>query len=324
YDLAAVPYTGKPQGIAPPTLKSPLAGGDITVKYGGSPTVPVNVGTYAVTVDVENVTDYVDTLGMPLGDFVIRKAVPTAAYLDYVLSDFIYDGESHGITVKPKEGVVGLGAITVRYDGSESPPEAEGEYAVTVDIVESDNYEAVTLELGHIVIYRMPRPNLIRKVTVEPSAYYDISPSPGVHSVESGRDMILTLTPLASLPSGYVPQVTTDRRLVPDSEQSIEILPNADGTYTVRIRSVLEAAVVTVTAVAFQSADRIAPAQVWSYGRQLYVAASVSGRAYIYNVSGRVVKIVPTVAGETVAQALSPGIYFVSTGGKSFKVVIIE
>jgi hypothetical protein len=136
--------------------------------------------------------------------------------------------------------------------------------------------------------------------------------------------MILTLTPLASLPSGYVPQVTTDRRLVPDSEQSIEILPDADGTYTVRIRSVLEAAVVTVTAVAFQSAEQAVPAQVWSYGRQLYIASSVSGRAYIYNVSGRVVKIVPTVAGETVAQALSPGIYFVSTGGKSFKVVITE
>ncbi|MDR2139086.1 MAG: hypothetical protein LBP50_06025, partial [Tannerella sp.] len=204
----------------------------------------------------------------------------------------------------------------------------DGAYTVTVEIAGNDNYEAVTLSLGAFAIYRPPVPEIRRTVTLAPSPYYDISPAPGVYRIASGRDMVLTLTPLATLPAGHVPQVTTGRRILADDEGGITVESNADGTYTVHIHRIQETTAVTVTATAVSSgvtsSGSLPAARVWSYGKQLFITAAVSGRAQVYNAGDRLVKLLSTVAGETVTQSLPPGIYLIAIEGKSYRVVITE
>ncbi|MDR1098260.1 MAG: hypothetical protein LBL57_09020 [Tannerella sp.] len=54
-----------------------------------------------------------------------------------------------------------------------------------------------------------------------------------------------------------------------------------------------------------------AAVRVWSYGQRLYVAGGATGgQAYIYNLSGAVVKILPYAAGETVSETLPAGIIY--------------
>ncbi|MDR1223158.1 MAG: hypothetical protein LBL07_09850 [Tannerella sp.] len=48
--------------------------------------------------------------------------------------------------------------------------------------------------------------------------------------------------------AGFVPYVTTGRRLLPDDEGGVRITYNSDGTYTVRIMRIQEETTVTVTA----------------------------------------------------------------------------
>jgi hypothetical protein len=75
FDLSPVPYDGTPQGIAVPTLNSPYTdtGATVTVKYNGNADLPVDAGTYAVTVDIENSQNF-DDATLTLGDFIITPA----------------------------------------------------------------------------------------------------------------------------------------------------------------------------------------------------------------------------------------------------------
>jgi len=65
-------YTGSPQGIGSVSGIDGL--GAITVKYGGSITVPVNAGTYTVTVDLADGTNYLAANGLALGSYTIERA----------------------------------------------------------------------------------------------------------------------------------------------------------------------------------------------------------------------------------------------------------
>ncbi|MCL2218416.1 MAG: YDG domain-containing protein [Chitinispirillia bacterium] len=64
-------YTGSPRGIGPVTL--PGTGyGSITVLYAGSENLPVEIGTYAVTVNVAGGDNYLAVSGVHLGDYKIE------------------------------------------------------------------------------------------------------------------------------------------------------------------------------------------------------------------------------------------------------------
>lgn len=78
--------------------------------------------------------------------FTVEKATPTVNDFNFTApTDLTYDGNEKTATVKAKDGIEGMGSITVKYygaDGQElngAPTEA-GDYTVKVDVEEGDNY----------------------------------------------------------------------------------------------------------------------------------------------------------------------------------------
>jgi hypothetical protein len=168
------------------------------------------------------------------------------------------------------------------------------------------------------------RPVILRRVTLDVSPHFLSDVPAGLSYVESSRDLVITLTPRATLPDDYLPQVTTSRTT--DSEGGITVTHNG-GAWTVRIRRVQEAITVTIAAVASSAGTAtavadIADAQVRTFGSRLYIAATQPGEAYIYNVYGMRVKAVPVIAGETVAGTLPAGVYIVVLEGRRYKVAV--
>ena len=73
-ETAGVDYTGNTITVAAPILKSGKEGvGEITVKYDGSTTAPVNVGSYPVTFDVAEGQNYNAVSGLSIGTLKINK-----------------------------------------------------------------------------------------------------------------------------------------------------------------------------------------------------------------------------------------------------------
>jgi hypothetical protein len=62
--------------------------------------------------------------------------------------------------------------------------------------------------------------------------------------------------------------------------------------------------------------------KVWAYGSTLYITATTSGEAYIYNLSGQLVKMLPHFAGETATTQLPRGVHIVIAEGKTQKVIV--
>ncbi|MDR1601381.1 MAG: YDG domain-containing protein, partial [Tannerella sp.] len=266
----------------------------------------------------------------PLTGQTIAKATPTLDALILDADTFThYTDEPQGVaTPTLKAPYTGLGEVTVKYNGSDSRPVFPGTYVITIDIAPGANYNAVTgLRIGTYTITEPPMPYVPRRVTLNVSPHFASDPLPGVFYIESARDLVITLTPLPTLPDGYEPKVTTNRRLYPDDRGGVKVTRNDGGTWTVRIAYILEETEVTVEAVEPFSGtgneDLLAGARVWSYGQRLYVTAgATSGQAYIYSIAGILVKILPYVSGETVFATLPAGIYVVTMEGRRDKVII--
>ncbi|MDR2814101.1 MAG: leucine-rich repeat protein, partial [Prevotellaceae bacterium] len=85
YTFAAAPYSGAPQVVAPPTLKSKYGSlgkiGAVTLyytgvdgtSYGKSKSAPTDVGTYAITVDITGSDNFDDVSNLKLANFTIKK-----------------------------------------------------------------------------------------------------------------------------------------------------------------------------------------------------------------------------------------------------------
>jgi hypothetical protein len=87
---------------------------------------------------------------------------PTAADLDYDTAAAnwtrTYNGSPQTVSVTPKAGI---GAVTVKYDGSTAAPTDVGSYAVTVDIAAAPGYRPVTgLELGTLTVNKAAAPTI--------------------------------------------------------------------------------------------------------------------------------------------------------------------
>jgi hypothetical protein len=85
--------------------------------------------------------------------------IPEAANLRFTIpAGHIYNGNSQGIgTVSPRSGVVGMGTITVLYNGSTTAPTNVGTYEVTVNIAKGDEFVAVDgIVLGEYAIALKP------------------------------------------------------------------------------------------------------------------------------------------------------------------------
>ena len=138
----------------------------------------------------------------------------------------------------------------------------------------------------------------------------------GVYPVESRKDFTFTLT---GLKADYVPQVSTSRVLLPDSE-GLQTVRNADGSYTITILSIQEETIVTIDFTVGN--ETIESARVWAADGMLYLQSDNAGEIYVYTLSGTFIQRVSISAGETSRLPLAKGCYIVTIGRKTYKVVL--
>ncbi|WP_310605152.1 InlB B-repeat-containing protein [Anaerosporobacter sp.] len=78
------------------------------------------------------------------------KLAATVANLTYTLTDVTYNRTQQSVTIAPNTGV---GAVTVKYNGSTTAPTNAGTYTITVDIAEGTGYGSATdLAIGNWTI----------------------------------------------------------------------------------------------------------------------------------------------------------------------------
>ncbi len=115
---------------------------------------PKNAGDYYVAIRI----NYENGVAVARIDYTIAKATLSESDFDFSLSDnLIYDGNDKKVSVAVKDGIVGIGDITVKYyDANENfvlLPINAGTYLIKIDMEENDNYKAISdLSLGVFTI----------------------------------------------------------------------------------------------------------------------------------------------------------------------------
>jgi hypothetical protein len=281
-------------------------------------------GACTLTVDIAAGTGHAAIDNLTLGTFIIAKAKPTLAALDFTLGDIACTGVPYPVPVTPAKDIEGLGEITVYYNGSATVPVDPGEYAVIIDIAEGDNYEAITaLPLGTFTIQEPPIPVPTHFRVLLPSvAGLTTDPPAGTYNVNRGSNFTFTLTPDVPSADDTPPQVQTNRP-TPDrpNASGIQITPNADGSYTVVIIGIRQDIEITL-AVAGSKSDPTDNESVGA-GLNIYTAPGAivvtnsrpdAAILYVYSLAGTLVRLA-TVPPGTARLAVSAGIYIVTDGG---------
>lgn len=132
--------------------------------YNGEAGVPVNAGSYTVTVGSyggADVGNYEITTAE--GEVVLRISPKELNYGDFdvkyedVNFDGVYDGKPHGAVATVKDGVL-IGddtlMVTVLYNGSEEKPVNAGEYKISLKISGNDNYMMGADDSAELEIYK--------------------------------------------------------------------------------------------------------------------------------------------------------------------------
>ncbi|MDR1335951.1 MAG: hypothetical protein LBK22_03870 [Tannerella sp.] len=271
-------------------------------------------GTYTETVTVSGAHGISASFAV---NFTVKaEPTPTVDDLAFDLSDTVYNGRPLPVAVTAGEGVEGLGAITVRYDGYTYIPDLPGTYTVTVDIAAGDNYGAIEgLLLGTFTVLAPPRPEPIRRTVTLPSvAGATTRPAAGRHVLVSGTDFEFILYPASAL-AGYEPSVTTDRTDV-DGDPGAICTPNADGSYTVRIPAVRQDLTVAITFPgASTGTDVVEQTALTVYAVPGAIAVgnarSEAVVLRVYTLTGALVRRL-TAAPGTTRLTVAPGVYIVT------------
>jgi len=104
---------------------------------------PVDAGTYTAKITYEGVTASV---------IYMISTTPTAEMFNYSApANLTYDGTAKSADVVVKDGITGVGEITVKYyqNGTEVTPINAGEYTVKIDVAAGDIYAAAAdIEVG--------------------------------------------------------------------------------------------------------------------------------------------------------------------------------
>jgi hypothetical protein len=153
-------YNGSPKSVTV-SAKSGITGmgnvsniqyeGTGSTSYTKSTTAPTNAGTYTVTFDVAPGTNY-KTANSLAGTLTINKATPVVTNFNISgLGTFDYEnGVSRTVNVTVKDGIQGMGTVTVKYNGDLTA--IIGTYTVTFDVVAGTNYTAANLPAGTLTI----------------------------------------------------------------------------------------------------------------------------------------------------------------------------
>lgn len=125
--------------------------GAATVTYDGGATVPVNVGTYAVSATFAGTANF--TSATTSGSLQIRQGSPLMT-LTPQTATYVYDGQPHVVTatVTVQNGTIVIDLpVTITYNGASTPPVDVGTYSVTATLQATANYTGVT-RLGNVQI----------------------------------------------------------------------------------------------------------------------------------------------------------------------------
>ena len=110
--------------------------------------MPTNPGKYEIRCYAEGTENYERTFSANVTFTVLSK--PSAADFDFIPpQNLIYDGQPKEATVKAKDSITGMGAVTIKYFDStgnqlETAPTDVGPYTVKIDVKEGDLYAAAT------------------------------------------------------------------------------------------------------------------------------------------------------------------------------------
>lgn len=109
------------------------------------------VGAYEVRCYTPGTDNYERTYSNVV-NFNIKKT-PTRDLFNYIGGDKVYDGVKSQVIIKPKDGITGIGAVTIKCnkinaDGTETPledmPTDAGRYRIKFDVAEGTNYGAAS------------------------------------------------------------------------------------------------------------------------------------------------------------------------------------
>ena len=110
--------------------------------------MPTTPGKYEIRCYAEGMNQYERTFSANVTFTVLSK--PSAADFDFIPpQNLIYDGQPKEATVKAKDSITGMGAVTIKYFDStgnqlETAPTDVGPYTVKIDVKEGDLYAAAT------------------------------------------------------------------------------------------------------------------------------------------------------------------------------------
>lgn len=138
-----ISYDAKTHAITVNAKTGIVGMGDITVKYNGKSELPKNAGTYQISIDVAEGTNYAAKANIEIGSFVIEKIAPSAADFAFTApANLVFNGKAKYAQVVPAAGIEGMGNISVKYNGETIAPYAIGNYTVTITVAEGLNYTA--------------------------------------------------------------------------------------------------------------------------------------------------------------------------------------
>ncbi|MDR0414326.1 MAG: T9SS type A sorting domain-containing protein, partial [Prevotellaceae bacterium] len=145
-------YSGEPNVAVVQPAEGVVGLGEITLRYNDG-TEAVDAGRYTVFADVAQGGNYEAATGVAIDSFTIGKATLAAEHFTFPPT-MPYDGTPRHLPVTLVEPYTGEGIITVKYDGSETPPVESGSYAVSVSVAEGSNFVATTgdVELGSFAV----------------------------------------------------------------------------------------------------------------------------------------------------------------------------
>lgn len=161
-DVGSFEYTGSEHMVNITAVKLPdgtvLVAGDYDTKNNSNKATDAND---SIILTIEGKGNYT---GMATKVWKITRIDPKPADFDVIPSlptVQTYDGNAVAVTITAGSGIKGMGAITVKYNGSTEAPSNAGSYVVTVDVSDGGNYNARTgMVIGTLTIDKADAPKL--------------------------------------------------------------------------------------------------------------------------------------------------------------------
>ena len=161
-DVGSFEYTGSEHMVNITAVKLPdgtvLVAGDYDTKNNSNKATDAND---SIILTIEGKGNYT---GMATKVWKITRIDPKPADFDVIPglpTVQTYDGNAVTVTITAGSGIKGMGAITVKYNGSTEAPSNAGSYVVTVDVSDGGNYNARTgMVIGTLTIDKADAPKL--------------------------------------------------------------------------------------------------------------------------------------------------------------------